>query len=75
MIFEKNNCNTVFGLLSGVVLYSLIKGYYDKCNKDAKIFASMGLFGDEGIEFLFRDNTVAVEVSSFDHFLEDIIIS
>ena len=35
----------------------------------------MGLFGNEGIEFLFRDNTVAVEVGSFDHFLEDIIVS
>lgn len=40
-----------------------------------KIFVSMSFLGDEGIEFLFRNNTVLVKIGSLDHFLEDSIIS
>jgi len=36
---------------------------------------SMGFFGDEGIEFLLRNNTVLIKVGSLDHFLKDSIIS
>ena len=35
----------------------------------------MSLFGDEGIEFLFGNNTVLVKIGSLDHLLKDSIIS
>jgi hypothetical protein len=36
---------------------------------------SVGLLGNEGVEFLLRNNSVEVEVSALDHFLEDVIVS
>ncbi len=35
----------------------------------------MSFLGDEVVEFFFWDNTVLVKISSFDHLLEDIIVS
>ena len=40
-----------------------------------KIFVSMSFLGNEGIEFLFGDNTVLVKIGSLDHFLEDSVVS
>lgn len=34
----------------------------------------MSLLGDESVEFLFGDDTVSIDISSFDHFLQRIII-
>jgi hypothetical protein len=35
----------------------------------------MSFLGNEGIEFLFGNNTVLVKIGSLDHFLKDIIVS
>jgi hypothetical protein len=35
----------------------------------------MGLFGDEIVKFFLRDDTIAVSVSSLDHFLKNGIVS
>jgi|688.fasta_scaffold32715_4 hypothetical protein len=35
----------------------------------------MGLFGDEIVKFFLRDDTIAVRVSSLDHFLKNGIVS
>jgi len=35
----------------------------------------MGLFGDEIVKFFLGDDTIAVSVSSLDHFLENGIVS
>ena len=40
-----------------------------------KIFVSMSFLGDEGIEFLFGNNAVLVQIGSLDHFLKDSIVS
>ena len=36
---------------------------------------SMGFFGNEGVELFFWNNSVVIEVSSFNHFLKTIIVS
>ena len=36
---------------------------------------SVGLFGQQVVEFLFWHQTVVVEISSLDHFLEGVIVS
>lgn len=35
----------------------------------------MSLLGNEGIELLLGDDTISIEISSLDHFLQNIIIS
>ena len=35
----------------------------------------MSLLGDEVVEFLLRDNSVAVNISSLDHFLQSVVVS
>jgi len=41
----------------------------------ASINQSMGFLGDEVVEFLLRDNSVVVKVSSLNHFLQSVVVS
>lgn len=34
----------------------------------------MGLLGDQGVELLLGDDTIAVQICSFDHLLEGIVV-
>lgn len=43
-----------------------------QCAKDIE---SMGLLGDKSVELFFRNNTVKVKISTFDHLLEHIVVS
>ncbi len=40
-----------------------------------RILESMGLLGDQGIEFLFGNDTVKIQIGSLDHLLESIVVS
>ncbi len=35
----------------------------------------MGLLSDQGIEFLFENDTVKIQIGSLDHLLESIVVS
>ena len=43
-----------------------------QCAKDIE---SMGLLGDQGVEFLFGNDTVKIQIGSLDHLLESIVVS
>lgn len=37
--------------------------------------SSIGFFGQKGVEFLLWDESILVEVGSFDHFLQGVVVS